>query len=64
MIEDKKNKIKIAESEEEATWERVRDSANKEQIRLATEIEINKAIEKLAEEKLREMRKGRVKYVG
>ena len=53
MIEDKKNEIKIAENEEEAAWDGILNAAKKQQESGKRELEINKAIEKLAEEKLK-----------
>jgi hypothetical protein len=61
-IEDKD--VKIAESPDDARWEGIRERANTGIIENETEIEINKAIIKLAEEKLKEIRKDRGKYIG
>lgn len=64
MLEDKKTGLKVAEDKEEAKWESVRRRAEEEKERNRTEIEINDAIKKLAEEKLKEMKKGRGRYIG
>ena len=64
MIEDKKNGVKIAESPEEQKWENIKNRATESIEQSRIEIEINEAIVKLAEEKLKEMRKGRAKYIG
>jgi GGDEF domain-containing protein len=62
MIEDKD--VKIAESTDEAKWEGIKLRASKGIEENKTEIEINQAIVNLAEEKLKEMKKGRGKYIG
>ena len=64
MIEDKKLGVKIAENPEEAKWDNIKTKAEEGIEGNKIEIEINQAIAKLAEEKLKEMRRGRAKYVG
>ncbi|MFW6172474.1 MAG: hypothetical protein ACOC5T_01900 [Elusimicrobiota bacterium] len=54
MIEDKEKKIKIAENKKEADWENVRQKAEDRLKNLNIEKEINKAIIKLAEKKIKE----------
>jgi len=63
MIEDKKLGLKIAESEDEAAWDSILAAAKKAQENGKRELDINKAIEKLAEEKLKELRREKAKYV-
>jgi len=64
MIEDKKLGLKIAENPAEAKWETIRSRASEAIEQHKTEIEINSAIVRLADEKLKELRKGRGKYIG
>lgn len=64
MIEDKELGLKVAVNDEEAKWINIEKKAKEGIENNQTEIEINKAIMKLAEEKLKEMKKGRGKYIG
>jgi len=64
MIEDKKLGVKMAGNPEEAKWESILARAKESIDQSKTEIEINAAIIRLAEEKLKEIRKGRGKYIG
>lgn len=64
MIEDKNLGLKVAENPDEARWEGIKERAEKNIIDNETEMEISRAIIKLAEEKLKEIKKDRGKYIG
>ena len=53
MIEDKKNKIKIAENPEEALWSRTEKATLQRIIDLENTLIIEKAFAELAKEKLK-----------